>query len=87
LEDLIHKSVIQESSEENAILARERHLTALHQAQQHLRSGIAALDQGRSPELLAAELQQAQNSLAQITGEFVADDLLGEIFSRFCIGK
>ncbi|OGT83843.1 MAG: tRNA uridine-5-carboxymethylaminomethyl(34) synthesis GTPase MnmE [Gammaproteobacteria bacterium RIFCSPLOWO2_12_FULL_52_10] len=87
LEDLILKSVIQESSEENAILARERHLTALHQAQQHLRSGIAALDQGRSPELLAAELQQAQNSLAQITGEFVADDLLGEIFSRFCIGK
>ncbi len=87
LEDLIHKSVIEEASEENAILARARHITALQQVQQHLQAGLAALDHGRSHELLAAELQEAQESLARITGEFVADDLLGEIFSRFCIGK
>ena len=87
LEELIHRSVLEEASEENAILARERHITALQQVQKHIQAGIAALDRGRSFELFAAELQQAQTSLGQVTGEFAADDLLGEIFSRFCIGK
>jgi tRNA modification GTPase len=68
---------------EGVFMARARHLEALHQARAHL--GEA----GRQPafELLAEELRLAQGALSRITGEFAADDLLGEIFSRFCIGK
>lgn len=69
---------------EDAILARERHLSALTQAAGHL--AAAALETARL-EVCAEELRLAQTVLAQITGEFTADDLLGEIFSRFCIGK
>ena len=73
---------------EVAFIARERHVVALRDAQRHL---DAAGDQLRSPapalELFAEELRGAQNALAEITGEFTADDLLGVIFSRFCIGK
>ena len=87
LEDLIHKTVIEEATEEDAILARERHINALRQVHLHLRTGIVTLEQGHASELLAAELQEAQNALGRITGAYVADDLLGEIFSRFCIGK
>ena len=87
LEDMILKSVAEESSEENTVLARERHIDALARVRGHLQAGLAVVEQGRSSELLAAELQEAQQSLSSITGEFVADDLLGEIFSRFCIGK
>lgn len=87
LEELILNSVAEESSEENAILARERHIEALSRVRSSLLAGLTALDQGSSSELLAAELNEAQRHLSGITGEFVADDLLGEIFSRFCIGK
>ena len=73
---------------EDAFIARERHVIALRGAQDHLDS---ARDQLRLPapalELFAEELRHAQLSLSQITGEFTADDLLGVIFSRFCIGK
>ena len=73
---------------EDAFIARERHVIALRAAQAHL---DAARDQlgGERPalELFAEELRRAQLSLSQITGEFTADDLLGVIFSRFCIGK
>ncbi|MBE0614937.1 MAG: tRNA uridine-5-carboxymethylaminomethyl(34) synthesis GTPase MnmE [Burkholderiales bacterium] len=69
---------------EDVFMARERHLIALHQAAQHLASAGEYL--GR-PELFAEELRLAQAQLNTITGEFAADDLLGEIFSRFCIGK
>jgi tRNA modification GTPase len=65
-------------------LARERHLRALQAARAHL---AAAAGQGRQWELFAEELRLAQQALAAITGEFSADALLGEIFSRFCIGK
>ncbi len=65
-------------------LARERHLTALRNAREHL---IRAEGQVTRLELFAEELRLAQNQLSSITGEFTADDLLGEIFSRFCIGK
>lgn len=69
---------------EDLYLARERHLIALREAQ-------AALERARTAdphwELLAEELRLAQNALSRITGAFTADDLLGEIFSRFCIGK
>ena len=87
LEDLISKSVAGESSGENAILARERHIDALSRVRSHLLAGLTALEQGHESELLAAELNEAQRHLSSVTGEFVADDLLGEIFSRFCIGK
>ncbi len=69
---------------EDLFMARERHLTALRQAALH--AGRAAEHFGR-PELLAEELRLAQEQLNSITGEFAADDLLGEIFSCFCIGK
>lgn len=69
---------------EDAFMARERHLRALERASGHLET---ALQQQALLELLAEELRQAQGALSSITGEFTPDDLLGEIFSRFCIGK
>jgi len=69
---------------EDLFMARERHLVALRQAAQH--AARAAEHFGRL-ELFAEELRLAQEQLNSITGEFAADDLLGEIFSRFCIGK
>jgi tRNA modification GTPase len=69
---------------EGLFMARERHLQALIKARGCLES--AAL-QVRHLELFAEELRQAQEALGAITGEFTPDDLLGEIFSRFCIGK
>jgi tRNA modification GTPase len=69
---------------ESAFLARERHLRALASAHQHL---AAAAEQGNRWELFAEELRLAHDALASITGAFSADDLLGEIFGRFCIGK
>ena len=65
-------------------MARERHLSALREAKGRL--NLAAACQGRV-EIFAEELRLAQNALSSITGEFTSDDLLGEIFSRFCIGK
>jgi len=69
---------------EGLFMARERHVQALEQAQTHLER---AAQQRSHPELFAEELRLAQESLGTITGEFTSDDLLGEIFSRFCIGK
>ena len=69
---------------EDLFMARERHLVALRRAALH--AARAGEHLGR-PELFAEELRLAQEQLNSITGEFAADDLLGEIFSRFCIGK
>jgi tRNA modification GTPase len=69
---------------EGVFMARERHLSALREADGHL--ALAGTCDGQV-ELFAEELKLAQNALSRITGEFSADDLLGEIFSRFCIGK
>lgn len=69
---------------EDVFLARERHLNALEKALGHLLDASARLGQ---LELYAEELRLAQEALGDITGEFTPDDLLGEIFSRFCIGK
>lgn len=69
---------------EDVVLARERHLEALGLAVE--KAGEAALRMDQL-ELCAEELRLAQEALSRITGEFTADDLLGEIFSRFCIGK
>jgi tRNA modification GTPase len=72
------------SSGESVFLARERHLRALERARGHLE---AAAREGRRWEFFAEELRLAHAALGSITGEFTADDLLGEIFARFCIGK
>ncbi len=73
-----------ENNAEGVFMARARHLQALDKMALHL--SIAA-QQIKSAELLAEELRIAQVALASITGEFTSDDLLGEIFSKFCIGK
>ncbi len=69
-------------------MARTRHLHALQQAGEHLaRAAALWAEQAEHLDLLAEELRLAQQALGAITGEFSADDLLGEIFARFCIGK
>jgi tRNA modification GTPase len=70
--------------ESGSFMARERHLRALALAQANLSQSRAAIDRS---ELFAEELRLAQIALSEIIGKFTADDLLGEIFSRFCIGK
>jgi len=72
---------------EGGFLARRRHLQALELAAAHLEQGKEQLIGARAGELLAEELRLAQQSLSEITGEFSSDDLLGRIFSSFCIGK
>ena len=73
-----------DKSGESLFIARERHLRALAQASEHL---TEAAGQQERWEFFAEELRLAQKALSAIKGEFTADDLLGEIFSRFCIGK
>jgi len=73
---------------ESTFIARERHLVALRAAREHLETAAARADAGDLQlDLFAEELRLAQERLNEITGEFGADDLLGVIFSRFCIGK
>ncbi|WP_294909547.1 tRNA uridine-5-carboxymethylaminomethyl(34) synthesis GTPase MnmE [Tatumella sp. UBA2305] len=72
---------------EGGFIARRRHLEALEAAGSHLVQGQYQLVGARAGELLAEELRLAQQALSEITGEFTADDLLGRIFSSFCIGK
>jgi tRNA modification GTPase len=86
--DRLRKAILQaagwSSTGESVFLARERHLRALELARTHLQAAGGEL---RRWEFFAEELRLAQAALASITGEFTADDLLGEIFARFCIGK
>jgi tRNA modification GTPase len=72
---------------EGAYTARRRHLDAIARARTAVADGRAQLESARAGELLAEDLRQAQAALGEITGEFSADDLLGRIFSSFCIGK
>ncbi|MES9828642.1 MAG: tRNA uridine-5-carboxymethylaminomethyl(34) synthesis GTPase MnmE [Candidatus Thiodiazotropha sp.] len=72
---------------EGDFIARRRHLDALERAIEHLHQGELSLRRDQAGELLAEDLRLAQQSLSEITGEFTADDLLGRIFSSFCIGK
>ncbi|HCJ27971.1 MAG TPA: tRNA uridine-5-carboxymethylaminomethyl(34) synthesis GTPase MnmE, partial [Pseudomonas sp.] len=72
---------------ESSFSARRRHLDALRQAAEHLDHGHAQLTLAGAGELLAEDLRQAQQALGEITGAFSSDDLLGRIFSSFCIGK
>ena len=69
-------------------IARERHLQALRRVQSHLElAGEHLAAQDQALDLVAEELRLGQNALSEITGEFTSDDLLGVIFSKFCIGK
>lgn len=76
-----------EQTAEGSFSARRRHLDALRQAQVCLDHGREQLIQAAAGELLAEDLRQAQQCLGEITGEFSSDDLLGRIFTSFCIGK
>ena len=76
-----------ENRGEGAFTARRRHIRALRRAAEHFAAGRRALDETRAGELLAEELRLSQQALGKITGAVTADDLLGKIFSEFCIGK
>ncbi|EIK51617.1 tRNA modification GTPase TrmE [Stutzerimonas stutzeri TS44] len=76
-----------EQTAESSFSARRRHLDALRLAEQYLQHGHAQLTQAGAGELLAEDLRLAQQALGEITGAFSSDDLLGRIFSSFCIGK
>jgi tRNA modification GTPase len=86
--DALRQAILQaagwRSHGESVFLARERHLRALQDAARHLAS---AAERGGQWELFAEELRLAHQALSSITGEYTADQLLGEIFARFCIGK
>ena len=90
--DLLQQEILAQAGAhedmEGAFLARERHLVALRDAAARLAAASHHLNAASPPlELFAEELRAAQTALGAITGEFSADDLLGAIFSRFCIGK
>ena len=72
---------------EGAFTARRRHLDALGRAEDHFQEGRKALVERKAGELLAEELRLAHEALGEITGSFTSDELLGKIFSEFCIGK
>lgn len=76
-----------QSETEDSFIARRRHLQALEETQQAVNNAEIQLKQYNAGELMAEELRIAQNVLGQITGRYTPDDLLGEIFSSFCIGK
>jgi len=84
LRDKLLEAAGWQAAGEGAFMARARHLDALGRAAGHL---VAARATATQLELFAEELRLAQSALSEITGEFTADDLLGEIFSKFCIGK
>ncbi len=88
LREQLLRAVGWQSAPEGVFMARERHVRALANVGDQLARAVAQL-QAVSPalDLLAEDLRQAQNHLSDITGKFTPDDLLGEIFSKFCIGK
>ncbi len=86
LTDHLKQSVGFNGETDDIFIARRRHIEALNQGQQFVENALEQL-QNQAGELVAEDLRQAQNSLAEITGAFSSDDLLGKIFSSFCIGK
>jgi len=87
LRDHLQQSMGFEKTNESSFLARRRHLEALQQARHFVEQAHQQLVQAEAGELVADDLRVAQQHLSEITGEFTSDDLLGEIFSSFCIGK
>lgn len=86
LKQHLKQSVGFSHGDESVFIARRRHIEALIRAERALHDAALQLSVS-APELVAEELRQAQQALSEITGEFTSDDLLGEIFSSFCIGK
>jgi len=82
----LKQSVGFDASADNVFIARRRHIDALEQAAEFVQKALMQL-QHTAGELVAEDLRQAQNHLSEITGTFTSDDLLGRIFSSFCIGK
>jgi tRNA modification GTPase len=72
---------------EQTVTARRRHVDALRRAERHFAAGCRALHEERAGEVFAEELRLAHQALGEITGATTADDLLGLIFSEFCLGK
>jgi len=90
LPDLVRliKSIVGATPGQDGVFsARTRHLDALKRTRNHIKTGQQQLESYNAPELLAEELRLAQTALGEITGEYLPDDLLGAIFSSFCIGK
>ena len=87
LRDAIACAVGRDSREESPYIARERHLRALHQAERHYPHALVQLHSTQNGELIAEDLRLAHEALGSITGAVSSDDLLGHIFSSFCIGK
>jgi len=83
----LKEAVGYDTSAEGSFIARTRHVDALNRALDHLQAGARQLAETGAGELLAEELKYCQQSISEITGEFTSDDLLGRIFSSFCIGK
>ena len=81
------KSHVGFNESEGIYLARRRHLDALKRAKEYLEASFRQLTEMHSIELAAEDLRLAQRALSEITGEFSTDDLLGNIFSSFCVGK
>lgn len=90
-QQIVRAADVQADSEENEYSARRRHLDALAKAEASLKLASYRLQEqmqnDTGGELLAEELRQAQRALNEITGEFTSDDLLGKIFTEFCLGK
>jgi len=74
-------------SGEGGFIARRRHCEALRHCNEAIKTGLQQIEKQGAAELLAEDLRQAQQALSEITGEFTTEDLLGKIFSSFCIGK
>jgi tRNA modification GTPase len=72
---------------EGSFIARRRHIDSLRRGLVALRSALLALENDVQAEVIALELQECQRAFGEITGEYTSDDLLGRIFSTFCIGK
>lgn len=87
LRNYLKQSIGYKAETDDIFIARRRHIKALEQALSAIETGQQYLSEKQAIELLAEELRIAQNSLNEITGEFTHEDLLGEIFSNFCIGK
>lgn len=87
LVDELKKAAGQTEEEHGAFSARARHVAAIERASEHLHAASHALEHQRAGELAAEELRQVQHELDTVTGEFSNEDLLGRIFSDFCIGK
>ena len=88
--DLLHaelRSLAAGEGIDGAWTSRARHVSALERARTHLAAAESALIERNAGELAAEELREVQHALGEITGEFSTEDLLGEIFGAFCIGK